>query len=340
MKMKKIFKRFLCIYLSALVFWGCSTTEPPVENLSPGRRDYTWTVDTLRSNSSMFYLSSLWGESPDNLWAIGSASDAEHSLWHYDGHSWRNIPSISSSHQSIWGFDSSDIWMCDSPGGDLFHYDGNSWEKEATFQYPGYSRLYLNDIWGPNPNEIYIAGTAYEQSKGAKAVLLNYNGNSWNYCNIPDKNYSLISVRKSNENKCLYLTAIKTSGTSGKDIYVIIQYDGKSFLELYKGEELAYPYEMKGVIYICIGQKIYKLKNNSLEEWKNLSGTSFAGIVLGRSENDFFYAADNGLGHYNGKDANTIYNANSFIYSIFILQNDVYCISNYRIIIHGRLKEK
>ncbi len=41
--MKKIMQIVLLIILS-YSFYSCNTTEPPVENMQPGRRDYIWTL--------------------------------------------------------------------------------------------------------------------------------------------------------------------------------------------------------------------------------------------------------------------------------------------------------
>ena len=61
----------------------------PPEN-KPGRKDYTWTVDTVVSPANYPYktLLRLWGSSPTNVWATGRGGDATANIFHFDGNQW------------------------------------------------------------------------------------------------------------------------------------------------------------------------------------------------------------------------------------------------------------
>jgi hypothetical protein len=318
-------------------FIACSPTEPTIENIEPGRRDYVWNVDTISSPPNLFYLFSLWGSSPTNLWAAGSADSYENALWHYDGMSWKKTTQyLSSDLMSIYGFDSTEIWICNSYGCNFFQYDGLNWTRTGPLPYPGYSSTWLNNIWGPKTDEIYSAGFAYDQEKGTLATLLKYDGNGWKYMDLPDKEMSFTWVRKSRENSLLYITAIQFLSTG--DVYTIFTYNGKALNEIYSGKDLAYAYEMNCRIYLCIGKKIYKHQKNQLVLWKDFSHTNFLGKVIGRTEKDFFSIASDGLAHYNGTDLITIYPTSFFINDVFVLEKDIFIICENRIIIHGKLK--
>ncbi|MDO8548583.1 MAG: hypothetical protein Q7S39_00325, partial [Ignavibacteria bacterium] len=58
--------------------------KPPDD--PPGRRDYTWTVDTL--NIPFTNLTRIWGSSPMDVWAIGPGGDANKTIYHFDGEKW------------------------------------------------------------------------------------------------------------------------------------------------------------------------------------------------------------------------------------------------------------
>jgi len=339
--MKKIFLwnvLLLVLLTLPLVLCSCNTTEPPIDNIEPGRRDYEWSVDTISAGPDLFYLFSIWGSSPANLWAIGHADESLNSLWHYNGTTWkRTSQQLGSNIQSIWGFDSTNVWICDSPGGNIFHFDGISWQNAGYYPYPGYNLSLLNNIWGAKPDEIYIAGAASDQEKGSLATLLYYDGSQWKYVSIPEKKMFFVWIRQSKEKNYLYITAIES--TQSGDIYNIFIYDGDKLDEICSSQEGAYAYEMNGKIYICIGQKIYKHQNNQLVLWKDFSQTNFLGMLCGRNEKDFFGVASDGLTHYNGTDLKTIYPTNLFINNIFVMEKDVYMICEYRIIIHGKLKD-
>jgi len=67
--------------LNLLLNLSCNTTEPNDE-LNPGRRDYTWTVDTLAGLNNPRYR--MWGSSPTDIWAT-TGSNWNVSISHFDG---------------------------------------------------------------------------------------------------------------------------------------------------------------------------------------------------------------------------------------------------------------
>lgn len=343
MPVKKLYREHMSSYffIALLTFFSAcgllgSDDKAPLE---PGPRNYTWTVDTLSSPSNLFYLFSMWGNSPANIWALGPADASENALWHYHGGSWgKTTYRLSSNMQSIYGFDSTNIWACDSPGGNIYHYGGMNWTETGSFEYPDYSITYLNNIWGPTPDEIYIAGGAYDQEKGALATLLKYNGTEWKYVDLPHKEMSFAWVRKSMKNDLLYVTAIQFS--SSGDEYKIFTYNGNKLKEIYSGEEPAYAYDLGGRIYINIGKKIFKHQNDQLVLWKDFSQTTYLGMIFGRNEKDFFGVASDGLAHFNGTNIQTIYPTNLSINYVFVMGKDVFAIGDYRVIIHGTLNEE
>jgi hypothetical protein len=336
----KITEIFLLAFFTFLT--TCNTTEPSEDNVQPGRRNYVWEIDTLTAQSNLFYLFSLWGSSPTNLWAVGHADASLNSLWNYNGNSWvKSGESLTSNLQSIFGFNASNIWICDSPGGNIFHFDGTGWKNNGYFPYPEYSLTYFNNIWGPEPNEIYIAGSAYDEIKGSQAILLKYDGTKWEYINLPKKNVSLLRVRKSLDNKNLYFTAVEFSPTG--DVYKLIKYDENVFDEIYSGAEVASVNEMNGKIYLAIGQKIFKHENNSPILWKDFTNTQYAGALYGRSEKDFFSLGKNGqLMHYNGTDLQVLYETNLTIFDVAVFEEDIFilCLGNSPVVIHGMLKRE
>jgi hypothetical protein len=326
------------IIISFLYLSSCDEgpTEPGIE---PGRRDYTWEVDTLKIPFT--YLIKLWGSSPNNIWAVGPSDESINSLWHYDGKTWeKTTQRLSSNLQSIFGFDSSHIWACDSPGGNIFHYNGVSWKKAGFFPYPDYSLTYLNDIWGPDPNEIYMAGAAYDQGKGTKAILMDNDRSDWKYVDIPDQEWSFMAVRKSVKNNLLYLTAVDFN--KSEDRYKIFTYDGKNLEEIYSGGEVVSVNEMNEEIYLCIGQTIYKHNDKTLEVWKDFSGSDHAGTIYGRNEKDVFTKGKNGITHFDGIDLVTLYETNMTIFDVLVFEKDIFilCLGNGPVIIHGKLKDK
>ncbi len=71
----------------AIISCSCDSTEPPIEIDPPGRRDYTWSVDTLKDN--FLHLWRTWGSSSKDVWVVGGGSTSDGvPLYHYDGEKW------------------------------------------------------------------------------------------------------------------------------------------------------------------------------------------------------------------------------------------------------------
>lgn len=334
-------KYILWVFSSLLLFINADCKKNPVspiDDLKPGRRDYVWTVDTISSPPNLFYLFSLWGSNPENIWAVGSADETVNALWHYNGIIWeKTTQRLSSNLQSIYGFDSSEIWMCDSPGGNIFRFDGSAWAKFTEFSVNGFPLTYINNIWGDNSHNIYAAGAIADGSVNYKGIILKFDGNIWKSVPIPETRISFIWIRRGmKESDKYYLTATRFESVG--DTNKIYEFDGLNLKEIYTGQEVATVNEMAGRIYICIGKKIFKYQNNQLAVWKDFSATQHVGRVWGRSEKDFFTVGENGLTHYNGTDLITIYATEMFINDAFIFEKDIFILCNNRIIIHGKLQ--
>jgi len=144
--------------LSYLLFlllpqYACNSTEP-IDDLKPGRRDYVWAVDTLKVNpGDLFYMFSLWGSNPTDIWVVGSADASDLSMWHYNGVGWsRNLIRLSSSLMSVFGFAENDVWTSSSPGG-IYHYNGQQWSLSYSNSISG-THPGLDDILGDSPYNI------------------------------------------------------------------------------------------------------------------------------------------------------------------------------------------
>ncbi|OIP55961.1 MAG: hypothetical protein AUK34_12115 [Ignavibacteria bacterium CG2_30_36_16] len=330
---------FSLISILSLLSVTCKNEVISVEeNLEPGRRDYEWTVDTL-NNASFTYLIGLWGSDNTNIWAVGHSDETIKSIWHYNGTWIHTNQRLSSNLISIWGYNNS-IWTCDSPGGNIFKYDGTTWKSIVNFNKNNYELTYLNSIWGKSESEIYIAGSFYSYSTGTTALLGYFDDAIWKLYDLPELNVSFLQVRKSKQNNLFYLAGVEF--TNNGEIYKIFSSDGSTLNELYSGVEVCSVNEMNGIIYICVGSKIYKHQNNNLEIWEDFSAQNNAGRLYGRNEKDFFTVSKNWeLMHYNGNDLKVLYKPTT-IFDVLLFEKDIYllCHENTPFIVHGKLKEE
>ncbi|MGE5353001.1 MAG: hypothetical protein ACM3P0_13030 [Acidobacteriota bacterium] len=342
--MKKILGSITLLIL--LIFnLSCSkdpVTSEEVDNSTPGRRDYTWTVDTLKGEWHA-YISGLWGSDPNDLWAVGSAGATIDAIWHFDGEKWeQKWPGISSNLMSVCGFAQNNVWAVGAPGDQIYKFDGNLWEAAATLSIPGYIPGF-NQIWGDAPYSIFAVGGAEStEGKSYKGIIATFYGNVWSVLDIPDLRVGFTGIKRGiKESSNFFLSATRYEKTG--DIYKIYLYDSKSLKELYSGTDLATVNEVDGQAFIVIGKKVYKYQDNKLVLWKDFSGTQFAGLMYGRSTKDFFSEGYNGLMHYNGTDIETIYPTDMGVWAMAIFPNDILFAGNkggISIMVHGKLKQR
>lgn len=343
-KKLKVFlpKAMMLILLSlpVLMQLSCSTTEP-TDDLKPGRRDYTWTVDTLIVPEGRALPSRIWGANENDVWAVGFSYLNAYCIWHYDGNSWSNyMPDKYIDPRGIWGASDNDIWI-GSTDGAFWHYDGVTWNKFSEITTPNYQQFVVQSMCGRSANDIYAVG--YADSIGGntyKAILAHFNGNNWELINI--------STIKNSFNKILYDKASNKFLISGwifdKPDEMVYSFDGSSLNIIYETQEGIAIYNIGESTYAVIKNTIYKYKNYNFELLVKMPTSNYAGAAYGRNEKDFFTINWDGIGHYNGTDLITIYNKWNNDWSPLggiVFKSDVFFLwedSYNTFVVHGELK--
>jgi hypothetical protein len=316
------------IIISSVVFLlffnvqSCNTIEPPDNSLQPGRRDYTWTADTLWA-TDWFGITDVWGSAPNSIWVTASGTSAKDCLWYYDGIKWTEYSqSLSSTLNTVFGAVPDEIWIGDSYG-TIWRNKGNGWQKFQEITVAGYDRIIIASIYGTSQNNLYAVGSAdnYDGS-GYKGMILKYDGINWKLLNIPNLRVGFNHIKKLSDGN--YIISATNFDTGFLDKLFI--FDGTSNLkEIYSDYNWPGLYQMNGEVYVAINRKIYKCNNDSLEFWKEFPGTSYAGGVLGRSEKDFFCSGYDGILHYNGTDLANLYpTQNLELVGSLIFEKDIF----------------
>ena len=334
---KKIF--VVVISLVVLILNSCNS-NPLEAPIAPGRRDYTWTRDTLRADPLGFqFLTGIWGQSPNDLWVAGDAATYVNKVWHWDGVKWKNyLLNQFATPVKIWGVSNSEIWMVTTIS-DIWKYDGSKWYKFTTIVPAGYQRILFEDIYGYR-NNLYAVGIAEKSNGDYTGVIVHYDGYSWSLVNTPQIKEYFISVRFIDGGDVLI----------GGINYLDPNEDGRLYkltngnLSLVEKNSQGYWLGiLNNKLYVNTNRKIYEYNNNKLNEVLDLSQTSYLGGLFGRTIKDFFSANEGwNLGHYNGTDVINIYPANGNIINAAIFENDVFIIcfalDNVNYILHGKLK--
>ena len=326
-------------------FEGCKSPTGPVE-LQPGRRDYTWTVDTL--NVPYTVLESIWGSSPTDVWVVGPGGDKDKTIYHYNGQKWVNDGiSRPLAPAAVFGFSQSDVWF-GSYGNTIWHYDGNTLSKFQDYTIPNYPYAGIQNFWGDNPNNVYAVGFA-DSNNIIRGVIQHFYNSQWNIVYISP----LISVYEvfifiykgnSTDNNYYLLSYYGVDADTAK----IYEYDGNNKLKgIYSS-----PASQAGLalinneVFFILGNQICSRQNNAFNTLFTVPGNNFLHGIGGRNKDDIILEMTDGIAHYNGSDVEYLYHFNHPNISIFgtpvIFEKEVFILAydfqnNLNLIFRGKL---
>lgn len=289
----------------------------PPQSPQPGSRNYTWKLDTL--DMPMNYISSVWGASPNDVWAVGAGGTEYDRLLHYDGETWstyKNEP-INCSGFNLYGFSANDIWMgggggWGNKGAGIWHYDGTQWSQNYIYYVEGCYSIEVTHIWGPAPNDIYACGTISFRENTTdswRGFVLHYDGNSWKEIVRASFNSQFLKVRK-NQNSIIVQSFSYEIGA----VDVIGFYRVKdNALEKLHSTNLDTVYwaslhVINNKTYFVIGPDVYEyLATGKMVERLSFPQPEFRCQIYGRTAADLFIAMKDGIAHYNGVDTQYLY---------------------------------
>ncbi|MGD8781632.1 MAG: hypothetical protein PVH88_22030, partial [Ignavibacteria bacterium] len=258
--------------LLTLLTCGDNGVEPEVE---PGRRDYTWTVDTL--NIPYTTLHRIWGSAPDDVWVVGPGGDLDKTIYHFNGSEWENdgVSRIISP-LSVWGFSKSDVWL-GGRDGRIWHYDGTNWEENIVFERNTDQRIGFQEMWGDSPDNLFATGYS-GVGEDRIGVIAYYNGSGWEMIEFPELNYNFIRIKRGKaESSNYYLRGIG-------DNVAIFEYDGnENFKIIYEGfdntESWAFIQEINDRMYFVTGNEINQYINNEFKLITQINDSNFGAQI-------------------------------------------------------------
>jgi hypothetical protein len=344
----------LLITTFLLLSSGCkkTPTEPGKNIPPPGSRDYTWTVDTLNKIAPYNDYAFLWGTSATNVWCIGSGGDIDKMFMHYDGSAWKNFayPGQGMQPWSIFGFTADDFWA-GSQDGTIYRYLNGQFNMFGDYRLPGYPQTVFIKFWGNNPNDIYVVGCAHKTADELNySIIMHYDGKGWTYVIKPEAKGQFLNIKSGSNDSPNYYLIYLSEYIDSTSIY---EFDGKALKRIYNQPELDYNipgmFSINNNIYFGFEEKLlkYDYKYNRFITLKDFAGANIKTMshVNGRSENDLFINMNDGIGHYNGTDIQTIfktYNSTPFDDAV-VFEKDVFFLctdytKNNFLIVHGQLK--
>jgi hypothetical protein len=151
---------------------------PPDNTPQLGKRNYTWTMDTIAYPGSLQTLmSDIWGSSPNDVYIVGhnESPPGPGTMYRYDGIKWSvvNFHKASGgtiegamSLSGIYSFSKNDVWavgnrLYDNPNRPpnfldsslIIHYNGINWHEHKIEGGRG-----LLTVWGTDSNNVWVGG--------------------------------------------------------------------------------------------------------------------------------------------------------------------------------------
>ena len=318
--MKYSYNFCLLLFIFIAINFYSSCKKNPVE--SPFNvRHLTWSIDTLaHPDNWQYFIDSVWGNSADDVYAVGIANTPRGILWRYTMDQWFDLkingtqggPIIGAiSFDEVFGFAKNDVWVCGDilsrnpdPSSPLYyiqkslliHWDGVEWKQIKTPE-----GNILESIWGPSPNNIWIGGV--------NGTIFHYDGaivkkdtiplnipqetSYWNILSITGNESETYMLLRGVNPLRFYLLTHQNEGWVVEDSSFI--YDT---LELWMSPS--------GTLYAA-GESFYKRQGKTWEKILDGSTTLFGQGIYGTSENNLFVVGNSfqGIGavyHFDGSD--------------------------------------
>lgn len=284
----------------------------------PGPRDYAWTMDTLHTEFNI--ITGLWGSSPNDVWAGGMGGTYENFLLHYDGKKWMtwfdlHPQTIRCNAHAIFGFASNDIWIggqaFGDPGAGLSHWNGAQWGEYYHHEVQGASVVYIMDIWGDHPNNIFAMGTAlYADSiNSSRGFVLHYNGSNWQEVFMGNRGPQYHFLRMTGAGGAVYLTEWREDLNDPPRVTEsLYQLQGNQLTQIFSDSEdhvgMLVMTSINESPYVTMAappnSRVYKYSGSNLIEQFHIESPIFEYVVGGRNDEDVFLSMADGLGHFNG----------------------------------------
>ena len=352
---KNILRSFFFFFLiSSLLLTALSCNDdqiiPPEEK--PGRRDYTWTVDTIDAPGDTYYR--LWASSPTDVWAT-SPGDLSKSILHYNGYQWDTYGVIGmNTPHSIFGFAYNKVYIV-AYGGEVWRFDGGNWIKFAQLTKDGHTNIAFNDIWGVSSNDFYVFG-GYPDTSGAynNSFIARHYNNNWLVMDTKGINGIVGKLFKNSSDNKIYTLTLKAGNGLFPDSTIIYEYDQVDFKKIYSsiwtGGQQADISFINNEVYFMLGYQISKRVNGQFQTFLQVDNYNFYQRIWGRNSKDIFLLMTDGLAHFNGSDIQYLFHFNyanvtpwTQIYGAALFDKDVFFLTyepptHLKYIFHGTLK--
>lgn len=346
-------QKILFITVLALLPFQFCKRIPNLPEPMPGKRNYVWEVDTL--DMPMNYISSIWGASPNDVWAVGAGGTYKDRLQYYDGSTWSAYKkeAILCTGFTLYGFSADNVWMGGgggwlAHGAGIWHYNGSKWSQNYVYDVEGSYSMEVEDIWGTTANNIYASGSIgyYDgETSDFRGFVLHYDGKRWQEVVRAQFNSQFLTIR-AERNKLYTFSTEVVNGRIGD--FKFYEIKNHQLIKIYSGPPTIgiCLYAIAGKVYFIIDHDVCRYTNGSFVKQFSIDFENFGNQIWGRNENDQFIRMTDGIAHYNGVDIEYLYRFPKLSISIgdaVLLEKDVFFCGRSKdsknVVVHGKMKE-
>ena len=353
----------IILFVLTFTFTAChenqSQTSPTIPK--PGKRNYSWSIDTLSYPTNFqTMMVSIWGTSPNDLYAVGLSDQNTGTMYYYDGVHWKPIKLTSVEGgpinaivglAQVFGFNSDDIWVVGNEEiydavtskstyvSLILHWKFGQWSKASiTLGKP------LKSVWGNMPDNVWASGEG--------GTLYHFNGIDW--FKIPiDSSVSLGRLYgfSSSDIYCTGAKSVDKGPLYDSTEYILYHYNGNNWSPIdsflfYNGSfgdkfGFADIWGPNNSTLYTIGRGIFLRNGNS---WINTFASPYlySSIYGTGADNIFAVGPYNSVVQFNGIDwyqFNSILNSSIFASDVWCNEAEVFVVSNdgrNTFVFHGR----
>ncbi|AKU97411.1 hypothetical protein AKJ09_04075 [Labilithrix luteola] len=147
---------------------SCDAADPSCVSVPRDCAEVDW-CPVSTGIDPRFALTSVWGSSKSDVWAVGSGG----TIVHYDGSKWNAVPSgVQSTLYAVWSSGPKDVWAAGSSKVVLHSTDASTFTPVPVSE-EGVGRVFA--MWGTLPGELFVGGEPHEQFNPDLEALVSSN---------------------------------------------------------------------------------------------------------------------------------------------------------------------
>lgn len=293
-------------------------------------------------------FAAVWGTGPNDVFAVGTASDGNAAVFHYDGAKWApQFAGSAGTFPAVWASSPSDVYAAanvleEGAFASIYHYNGANWSPMARIptennEHAGFAILFA--LWGLSANQVFAVGT-YERYKNYAPLILRFDGTAWQPFPSPPLEGSLVDVWGSSAND-LYVTALRWDANNpGYTAAVLFHYDGTTWAAVKEKAVNALGFIWGSAVNDVVANldpSSFLHYNGKTWSEKRAPTSSRIHDIWGVSTNDVFAVAGRDVLHYDGASwSSTATSATQDLNAIWgSSATDVFAVANGGTILHG-----